>query len=185
MSFLTKVATTTLGLIVSVGFVGAAFAAPVSQQSLNEHQQLLRTVQDAGITVSINHLRCSELQVDGFYIGRARVLVICQDNGKGDGKLAEWTDNDLDTIRHEVHHLVQDCKNGTIDGDLDNMFSNPDLVEFVQQSGMSQETVHRIIRNYGQKGADNDTILTEIEAFAVARGIGPLTIANAVKQICK
>ena len=45
--------------------------------------------------------------------------------------------------------------------------------------------IEKIIEGYRERGADEDTIIKEVEAFAVASSIGPETIAGAVDNLCR
>ena len=46
------------------------------------------------------------------------LMVICQENRiPGVREMTSWTEEDLDTLRHESHHLVQDCRGGDGRGD--------------------------------------------------------------------
>ena len=117
--------------------------------------------------------------------GRA-AMMICQDNGYrvSDGTLAPLTQNDADSLRHEAQHVIQDCVDGTIaDGELDPMIEEEALKSFVKK-GLSPEKIKWIIETYAEAGADNETIVLELEAFAVAANIGPDRIAKALNRFC-
>ena len=46
-------------------------------------------------------------------------IMICQDDRiETSDQEVEWTENDYDTLRHEAHHVVQDCMKG-IDNEQD------------------------------------------------------------------
>ena len=117
-------------------------------------------------------------------------MVICQDKGQYNGETVPFTANDLDTIRHESHHVVQDCIDGIGDNSLVNMFpvvktpGKISLNEFVTGSGLSPRTLMHIFTTYTQAGADNKVIGLEFEAFAVANSIPASTITEAVKNTC-
>ena len=58
----------------------------------------------------INPDRCDTEKAYGWYWAAANELVVCQENKiKGSNAQVEWTEEDYDTLRHEAHHLVQDC----------------------------------------------------------------------------
>ena len=96
------------------------------------------------------------------------------------------TPNDLDTLRHEAHHVIQDCLKGGIgDRESDLFFDErEEFVEFVSNA-LTDYQIEKIIEGYRERGADEDTIIKEVEAFAVASSIGPETIAGAVDNLCR
>ena len=175
----------TLGLV-------AMFSAPVNAAQYNvpnDHQQLLNAVERAGVAVQINPGDKCDGKAHGYYYpGNPGVLVICQDNARGKGITHEvaWTNNDLDTIRHEAHHLVQDClafRRG--DGALRPMFTDLDeLYNFAISSGLTDANIENIINNYTDNGASREVVVLEIEAFSVAAGISASNIAEAVGDAC-
>jgi len=106
-------------------------------------------------------------------------MVICQDNRREEGVEVQWTDNDLDTLRHEAHHMIQDCAAGGIgDGKMS-------LMLFVSRSGYTLEQVKQIAKHYQQQGVTGYDMLMELEAFAVARSIPADLIAVKLKEYCQ
>ena len=157
-----------------------------SRASLDSgHSQLIQALRNQGVRVYINPAQCEEFSyIHGFYISQASVLAICQDNATKVGQEGvEWTDNDLDTLRHESHHLVQDCVGQRGDNVLDLFFSD-NLVSFIQNSSLSEEQKHRIISNYMRQTGDIKTVELELEAFAVAADVEASTIATAIDKVC-
>ena len=161
--------------------------------TLDDHADLVDTLDRAGVRVYFNPYICEPkegLNPSGLYISQSRQLIVCQDNGKWDGEVVPFTANDLDTIRHESQHVVQDCADGIGDNSLVNMFpvvktdGRTSLMEFVSGSGLSPRTLMHIFTTYTQAGADNEVIGLEFEAFAVAHSIDAATIAQAVEQVC-
>ena len=159
--------------------------APQAQASLAPYEELLETVNKAGVSVYINPPVCfgKESNFDGYYHSTERVLVVCQDNAKRSGQNVAWTDNDLDTIRHEVHHMVQDCVSGTIaDGQLGIFFDDKETyVKFVTNS-IGEERARAIVEAYSDTSAHTRAL--ELEAFSVAETVSPGTIKNAVAKFC-
>ena len=161
--------------------------SPALAGEIEDHQHLWDTLPRIGVTRHINDPEyCSKLdKFAGIYDSWNNVLVICQDNGRYDGEMVGWTDNDLDTLRHESHHIVQDCANSTLaDNQMDNMFNEEELKRFIASSGMTAEQLRRIAHTYKENGATDDVILKEFEAFAVARSINPRDIADKLIQFC-
>ena len=181
------------GLIGAALGVATMLAAPVNAAQYNipsGHQQLLDAVERAGVSVLVNPAdKCSMGAHGYYYAGNPGVLVICQDKARGRGITHEvqWTLNDLDTIRHEAHHLVQDClaiRRG--DGTMRPLFNNlDDLYEFAIGAGLTDDDIERIIQGYTAHGASREVVVMEVEAFAVASGIPAEDIAEAVVNSCR
>ena len=161
--------------------------------TFEDHVQLVEALDQAGVRVYFNPYICEPkegLNPSGLYVSQSRQLIVCQDNGKWDGETVPFTSNDLDTLRHESHHVVQDCIDGLGDNSLVNMFpvvktpGKISLNEFVTGSGLSPRTLMHIFTTYTQAGADNKVIGLEFEAFAVAHSIDAATIAQAVAHTC-
>ena len=161
--------------------------------SFDDHADLVDTLTDAGVRVYFNPSVCEPEDgptPSGFYISQSRQLVVCQDAGKYDGEVVPFTANDLDTIRHEAQHVVQDCIDGIGDNSLINMFPVSEdgrglsLREFVATSGLSPQTLMHIFTTYTAQGANTRVLALEFEAFAVANSIGAADIAQAVEKAC-
>lgn len=151
--------------------------------TFEDHQELWNSLQSVGVRTEINSKDCSGGS-DGFYQTYRRRLVICQDNGGTDGREVGWTRNDLDTLRHEAHHVVQDCLGGRpFDGRLDNLFEDKKLAKFVTDR-LSEDQIKFIIQTYSEKGAPDHVIMKELEAFAVASAVSPTVISTAVRDAC-
>ena len=101
--------------------------------------------------------------------------------------MVPWTEEDLDTLRHESHHLVQDCRGGNGRGDnvLLPVFRDEKGVFWFAQPILGDEKMERIANMYGNWGAPWSVILLEFEAFAVADAIPASDIALAVEHNCK
>ena len=113
-------------------------------------------------------------------------MVICQQHAtpQDEGKEVGWTNEDLDTLRHESHHLVQDCIGG-VKGDLQlvPVFTTRDGLESFIDGVLTQEEVDQITTTYSSVGATDEVIWIEIETFAVARNRlmpGPLPEQSVV-----
>ena len=174
----------TATLIASLSIIAPS---PALAGEMEDHQYLWETLPRIGVTRYINDPEyCSKLdEFAGVYDSWNNVLAICQDIGRYDGEMVGWTDNDLDTLRHEAHHIVQDCANSTLaDNQMDNMFDKEELKRFIAGSGMTADQLRRIADTYRRNGATDDIILKEFEAFAVARSINPRDIADKLIEFC-
>jgi len=162
---------------------GAAFA----DEETRQHQQLWETVQRVGVHAVTNSPNFCDGKHHGFYAPAERLLVVCQDNAKSyDGRMVPWTDNDFDTLRHEAHHIVQDCSLGGLGDRKETAFIGKDkeLLQFIQHSGLTKSQLNWIVDSYKKRGASDHVIKLELEAFAVAASVKADTIADALVATC-
>ena len=156
--------------------------------TIEEHQRLIDSLESVGIEVVLNDVAfCGEEPVDGAYFPINSVLVVCQDYSSSiSSKEVEWTPNDLDTLRHEAHHVVQDCLKGVL-GDRESSLLFDEKGEFNSFviNALTDKQIENIIESYRERGADDETIVMELEAFAVARSVSPDTIADAMDNLCR
>ena len=82
--------------------------AALADNSFEAHASLANAIAEVGVDVYINPPEVCEDGIAGMYISGASALVVCQDNATGEEQV-DWTANDLDTLRHEAQHLIQDC----------------------------------------------------------------------------
>lgn len=167
----------------------ALSVAPVSamtQEERNQHTELVDAVTEVNINLSVNEKKhCFSLtdRFFGFYSPSDRLIAICQEEAEDwNGEVIRFSEEDLDTLRHEAHHLVQDCLDGEIDGGMSLFFSGEERDSFLSLYPKSDQ--ERVRRTYGESGASEQLIDLEIEAFAVAETVGAQSIANAVRKFC-
>tara|TARA_R110001592_G_scaffold304292_3_gene576757 strand:- start:29 stop:595 length:567 start_codon:yes stop_codon:yes gene_type:complete len=167
---------------------GVTASASLATQTIEEgsgaaHFELLKTVQDHGVKVLINDPYCGKKEgIMGFYQGTLRVLVICQENGVPGGPMVGWTKEDLDTLRHESQHFIQDCVVGTNhDHKLAPLYNSPTELALEE---LGAENTRRIMEAYRKEGATDLTLLLEYEAFAVASMNIPAEQAQDIKTYC-
>ena len=158
-----------------------------------QHQVLWNAIKSVGVKAYLNPPGCKVLKKDGIsgmyfpggkYAGR---LVVCQNNyNPQEGKAkVNWTEDDLNTLRHEAHHLVQDCRVGGFgDGKGSILFDEEGLANFVLASGLSKSRVETIVSEYKTMDYKNDEILMELEAFAAAKAVPAHIIAKKVVEFC-
>ena len=172
-------------IILALILMTTGVVVPSHAKGLEAYEDLLKTVEEAGVTVFINPAECfaKTNNFDGYYHSVMRKMVICQDNAKREGVMTGWTDNDLDTVRHEVHHLVQDCVAGEIaDGELGIYFSDKEkFIAFVDKA-IGEAKAQSVIEAYSD--TTPHTRLLELEAFSVAEAISPEGIEGAVVKYC-
>ena len=171
-------------LLATVAVTLGCTVPALAENTLDDHRHLLRAIQSVGVETIVNDPTECGQGLDGVYISIGSQLVICQDNAKFHNEEVEWTENDLDTLRHEAHHLIQDCADRQRgDGNLVSLFDDENY-HFVVHNSLGSETVKRIIMNYKEIGADSDTIVLELEAFAVANAVPARSIGDKVIQLC-
>ena len=152
-----------------------------------EHRNLVRALQSVGVTVTTNDPRYCDEGTAGSWIPEDKVLTICQDDAvTQDYKMLPWTDNDLDTLRHEAHHVVQDCAyQGLYDGKLKTLFDEETLLSLMQESLIPMERFRAIWKDYSDQGADEDHVILEMEAFLVASDVPASSITKKVVEFCQ
>ena len=160
--------------------------AMAGNNNIDEHQKLWDTLSNIGVTTLVNDARYCEKDVMGLYYPYQRTLVVCQENARvNNGRMIEWTDEHLDTLRHEAHHVVQDCLDRNLgDGHLAVLFDGPGELQRFYNGILSQRQINWIVNTYTKNGGDSEVIRLELEAFAVAQGVGPLLIADALTNQC-
>ena len=170
-------------LLASIAIAAPAVAAPLP----SDHQQFLDTMARDGVNVHINEpaQACyGEKDMDGAYIvfEDERFLVICQDNRKT-SDVVSWTANDLDTIRHEGFHVIQDCMAGSKnDMVFDTVFSNQDDV--IDALGVPEAmNIMAAYSNLYENDRHGD-IKFEIEAFYAARDYSAAQLNSLYTQYC-
>lgn len=141
------------------------------------HREIVHAAYNAGTPVVVDPGKCKEVNAAGFYNGY--IIGICT-GGRG------WDAENLDTLRHEAQHLVQDCiVDGKANYDFDGATTFDDPLEAARDSGLTRRQVEQIWVTYAGMGLAEEDILMEIEAFAVARGIPAELIAEKIRETCR
>lgn len=160
-------------------------ATPALSDIMEEHRLLWNTLESAGVRIIVNdHDACNGNYGGGMYISALRTLHICQENGLLPNVQVDYTHEDLDTLRHEAQHVVQDCIDGLGDNSLVNLFDEDELIEFLGNSTLTAEQMKGIIAAYKENGASDKVIILELEAFAVANDISAKRISSAITSYC-
>jgi len=170
-------------LLASLAIAGPVVAAPLPA----DHQQFLDTMASDGVNVHINEpaQACFDGSgMNGAYVVLEgdRYLVVCQDNRKT-SDVTNWTDNDLDTIRHEGFHIIQDCMAGANnDTVFDTVFTNHD--EVIDALGVAEAM--RIMSMYADtyERSRHGDIKYEIEAFYAARDYSATELNSLYHRYC-
>ena len=172
-------------LLLSALVALATLPMAAKSDSHSANQQLWRAIESVGVTPLVNHPTYCNDETDGQYRTAERIMVVCQDLAKAyDGNQVDWTPNDIDTLKHEAHHIVQDCVSSRLgDGVLNPVFEGDEFYEFVRNA-FTPEELTKIQNIYRAQGASNAVIVMEMEAFATAKMVDSSTIAKVLIEIC-
>ena len=167
----------------------SSLTTPVfASSNVYDHQQLWRAVESTGVSVRINESRDCDPDVTGFkaygwYNGISRTLVVCQEDvlksGNYDQGMVPWTEEDFDTLRHEAHHLVQDCMDNRLDAELSSVYKQP--VELALDV-LGEHKARRVVDMYAERG--EHMIVMELEAFSVAQMNDPQEQVQDINRYC-
>ena len=154
--------------------------------TFEDHVELWRTIQSTGTEIYINSPQYCDTPGGAAFISRKRAIVICMISDLGVGVQGEWTQEDLNSLRHEAHHLVQDCLDGDIhDAALGRLFkTDEELYSFLSKSSLTEEQLKSIAKNYRSIGYNSRAILIELEAWVTAQDVPASSITNAINQFC-
>ena len=165
----------------------------------DSHQRLWDSLEASGVSAHVNPREvCGNPRVNvmGLYTYNPHMnrslMAICQDF-RNQNTLEEtvWTNNDLDTLRHESIHYLQDCLDGNKDLTLSPIFDGPGGLSPVDGDysdvldGLGREAANRIAYRYQRRGADSRTIRLEHEAFYLASEVPAEDIAATIDLACK
>ena len=183
MNFITRLATTAFILPLTMGTQAPKAEAFANMYQVGtEHNQLIGAIRSTGVQFILNGPHCSGDEYMGYYWAQRNEMVICQDNRNRGSHQHEvrWTANDLDTLRHEAQHLVQDCMSGHYrDGRLGAVYTDPiALAKHV----LGTEGIHHILKAYSQ--VDDHTKVMELEAFSVAAMNDPIEQVRDINKFC-
>ena len=104
----------------------------LSASNHDHHVRLFNSVKATGVSIAINPSKGCDPRyngghrVFGWYAGGIQTMVICQEKALRTGQFDtqhDWTEEDYDTLRHEAHHVVQDCMDSTLDAQLDSVYT--------------------------------------------------------------
>ena len=172
--------------------VAAAIASTPSafaKSDVYQHQQLWRAVESVGIEVRVNESRDCDpkrnggMKVFGWYSGMTRTLVVCQEralnSGNYDQGMFAWTEEDFDTLRHEAHHLVQDCRDQMLNGQLASVYKEPISLAY---DVLGTQRMQRVVEMYSE--ATPHIQVMELEAFSVAQMNDPIEQISDINRYC-
>ena len=94
-----------------------------------------------------------------------------------------WTEDDYDTIRHEVIHMIQDMVAGRLGDQALSTYHKGEELEGLIDSSLEDWEIDRIIHVYSAHGTRESDLILELEAFAAARVIAPGALADAIREL--
>lgn len=175
--------------LISIFTVVLSAIAPTPVYANNDpHVLLVNAVISTGVDLRVNQYEdCSPDMNDGnryfgWYNGKTKSLVICQEEAHAKntwGVIYYFSPEDLDTLRHESHHMVQDCMDRIIDSSLDTVYNKP--IELALDV-IGKEGVDYVVDAYS--GESKHTQILEVEAFAVSAINDPLEQVNDIRRFC-
>ena len=177
LNLISRFATTAVMAVSIIG--GTIPEAKAGGSNYQDHITLGNTIRSTGINFKINPARCWDKNSFGWYWAAQNEMVICQENKRSVGVEAQWTEEDLDTLRHEAQHLIQDCMDGTRQGALDSVYKNPIKLA---KDVLGDAGIRSVINAYSEV-SDHIKVM-ELEAFSVARMNKPLAQSGDIKHYC-
>lgn len=165
----------TAALLATTIFGSVAPALATAQDEYQEHNNLVSALVRNGVKVYLDGDMCKP-GLAGFYHSPSMSLVLCN------GGSTVMTDDNMDTLRHEAIHAVQDCKDG-VQGNraLHHVLKPGAVEELAAATGISLDRIVEVYRSHGQ---DDYVISLEFEAFTGAAGMSAGTIAKALDTMC-
>jgi len=172
-----KLSTISLSALTAIATL--APGAMAGQSNYSHHVTLGEAVRSVGLNFKINPSECFEKDVFGWYWAAKNEMVICQEQKRSVGVEANWTEEDLDTLRHEAQHLIQDCMDGERQGSLGSVYKEP--IELAKEI-LGNKQIGSILEAYSD--ASDHVKVMELEAFSVATMNDPLEQASDIRKFC-
>ncbi len=163
----------------------ATFAVPGAQaRNVDQaHIRLAQAVRATGVVLKINPAACDAREVFGWYHAARNEMVICQERRRRNFGFAQqetyWTAEDLDTLRHEAQHLIQDCMDGELDGSLGAVYKDPIALG---RNVLGDDGIRSVVNAYSS--ASDHIKVMEIEAFSVAAMNNPAEQVADIGKYC-
>jgi hypothetical protein len=174
---------------IASGFVGLSLLLmPGLKAGVEEdHKVLWNALEEVGVKLHLNDPEFCDAEqgVSGLYSPSHNVMIICQDGRIPiSSREVGWTENDYDTMRHEAHHVVQDCVAGLENGNMESYFEDRDTYTEFVTNALTKDQFDSIVKSYREGGSSDEVVIHEVEAFAVASTIPPESIARTLVKMC-
>lgn len=167
-----------LATVLAVGTVLSTSAPVLATGTIyDQHNALVATLKSHGISLYLDADDCTaNAALGGFYHSPSRSMVICN-NGS-----TQMTEDNMDTLRHESIHVIQDCRDGVPANSELHRVLKPGVVEdLAARFGVDLDRITQIYKSHGR---DAHVISLEHEAFTAAAGMSADTIARALDTMC-
>ena len=162
--------------VLAAAFIFPQAVGAITDSEAASHNALVMALNRVGVEVYADADQCDAGKVNGFYHSPSKSLVICNGGSK------TMTDENLDTLRHESIHVVQDCKAGVLGDKRMAEVMNPlEAVQLLRRSGYDPD---RVRNAYKARGASDHVIKLEFEAWAGAANLRPEQITQALDVYC-
>ena len=160
--------------VLLAAIAAAACIMPAAAEIQPGTAQLIETIDENGILVTINHEECATGTYNGQYrwLGFQRELRLCP------GRTVDARDHE--TVRHEVIHAIQHCVNVARGTSTD----TPVMNDVDQLMGWAREYLSMREIEWIQNSYDRSQWLTEIEAFAGARAYTSSELEELFLGVC-
>ena len=169
----------TISLSALTAIATLAPGAIAGQSNYQHHMTLGQTVRSVGLNFKINPSECWAKDAYGWYWAAKNEMVICQEQKRSVGVEATWTEEDLDTLRHEAQHLIQDCMDGSRQGALSAVYKQP--IELAKEI-LGHEGIGSVLDAYSDS-TDHIKVM-ELEAFSVAAMNDPMEQVSDIQKYC-
>ena len=151
----------------------------MAKSNYSHHVVLGQTVKATGVNYQINPAECWENSFFGYYWAFKNRFVVCQENKRSVGVEVNWTEEDLDTLRHEAQHLIQDCMDGSRQGELGSVYKDP---IGLAKNILGDRGIRGVLEAYSDQ-SDHIKVM-ELEAFSVAAMNDPLEQVKDIRNFC-
>ena len=174
-----KLSTLALTALTALATTAPSMAQGISAHEYHSHVALGKVVRSTGINFKINPAECWSKGAMGWYWAARNEMVVCQEGKQQVGVETNWSEEDLDTLRHEAQHLIQDCMDGSRQGALGAVYKDPIALA---KSILGDRGIRYVVDLYSD--ASDHIKVMELEAFSVARMNQPLEQAEDIKNYC-
>ena len=160
--------------ILLAAVAAAACIMPAAAEIQPGTAQLIRTIDENGILVTINHEECATGTYNGQYrwLGFQREMRLCP------GSTVDARDHE--TVRHETIHAIQHCVNVARGTSTDmSIIDDPDMLMDFVEANLTAREIEWITQMYPR-----DQWLTELEAFAGANAFTSSELEELFIEVC-
>lgn len=164
-------------LFAALTIAAASFApAAVATTGSESAARLGRSVLETGLDF---YVKCpANTKYHGMYSPTEGAFVVC-----AGGKLPiNFNAEQQDTLRHEAIHVAQDCVDGQLGNQLETTSYISTLMKTVAASGIDATAIEA---TYRENGADDHTILLELEAFSLAASLTNDEVNGLLRKVCR